>query len=643
MVSVIIVNYNVRYFLEQCLLSVQAALKNTDGEIIVVDNNSGDGSAEFLKEKFPDVHFILNKENKGFATANNLAVSVARGNYILFLNPDTVLPEDCIEKCVNFIRSKNDKVAIGIRMVDGSGKFLKESKRAFPDPLTSLYKLSGLTFLFPSSHTFGRYYLGHLDEFASHEVDVLAGAFIMLPCEILNEVKGFDESFFMYGEDIDLSYRIQQAGFSNFYFAGSTIIHFKGESTKKGSLNYVRMFYGAMGVFVNKHYNRSKAGIYNLFIWAGIGVRGAVSGLARLLRWTGMPVIDILTIFLCFTLVKNFWVAHLLPYLAFDKKIKYIAFPVFTVLFLITSYYSGLYDNGYRQKRMNRSLLISALILFTIYALIPVSGRLSRGVLLVSVALSYAAMSALRWLLIWLNVVRKAERSGVERIVLAGSANDCSEATSLLKFSGHDEGILGRIGTRDRDESRIGDWNTLGTLLKTGTVEKVVYCQGELTFKNIIKSVQTLPKGVEAAFHAAGSNSIIGSNDKDEAGRYNSMQKQYSLANPLILRIKRLLDFCVATIFLLTFPVHLGLKKRSFAFFGNCFAVLFNKKSFVGYAAPATDLPPLKSGILTTTGLSAEANTLPSHLLARSDKIYARDYTVFVDLRLIYRGYQWLS
>jgi len=224
--SVIIVSYNVKYFLEQCLCSVQKAVRLLDAEIIVVDNSSADGSIEFLQPLFPQVKFIANRINAGFGKANNQALLQAKGNYILFLNPDTIVPEDCFTKCISFFENNSDCGALGIRMIDGSGRFLPESKRSFPLPFTSFFKLTGLSSLFPQSRIFNRYALGHLDEKKTHIVDVLAGAFMMARKEVLDMIGGFDEIFFMYGEDVDLSYRIQKTGYKNYYFSGSCIIHF---------------------------------------------------------------------------------------------------------------------------------------------------------------------------------------------------------------------------------------------------------------------------------------------------------------------------------------------------------------------------------------------------------------------------------
>jgi GT2 family glycosyltransferase len=258
-------------------------------EIIVVDNCSVDNSINYLQPKFPVVRFIANTENLGFAKACNIGLKVATGNYIQFLNPDTLVPEDCFQKCITFLESHAEAGALGIKMLDGRGKFLKESKRSFPSPMTSLYKLFGLSKLFPRSPVFSKYHLGHLDENENHEIDVLAGAFMMVKKEVLEKVGSFDETFFMYGEDVDLSYRIQKAGYKNYYFPEISIIHFKGESTRKGSMNYVRMFYNAMSIFVRKHYSGSRASVFNFLIHIAIWIRAFLSAATHFIRRSDYP------------------------------------------------------------------------------------------------------------------------------------------------------------------------------------------------------------------------------------------------------------------------------------------------------------------------------------------------------------------
>ena len=234
------------------------ACKNIEAEIIVVDNASTDGSRSFLEARFSNVKFIWNETNLGFSKANNLGLKFTIGEYTLFLNPDTIVSEDCFEKCIDFFETHADCGAIGVKMIDGSGNFLKESKRSFPTPAASFYKLTGLHKLFPTHKTFAAYYAGHLSESNTASVEVLSGAFMMVSDKMLKRVKGFDEDFFMYGEDIDLSYRIKKTGFKNYFFADTTIIHFKGESTQKNNPEYAARFYGAMKLFVQKHYQENK-------------------------------------------------------------------------------------------------------------------------------------------------------------------------------------------------------------------------------------------------------------------------------------------------------------------------------------------------------------------------------------------------
>jgi N-acetylglucosaminyl-diphospho-decaprenol L-rhamnosyltransferase len=287
LLSVIIVNYNVKYFLEQCLCSVKkaldlgASLNNKVvpfAEVIVVDNHSSDGSVEYLQERFPFPIYISNEKNLGFSKANNQALELASGKYVLFLNPDTIVPEDIFQKTIAFMETHTDAGMLGVHMVDGAGRFLKESRRGLPTAWVSFCKMSGLTTLLPSSPIFAKYYLGHLDKGTTHAADVLAGAFMLARKKVLDKVGAFDEQFFMYAEDIDLSYRVTQAGYKNYYFADATIIHFKGESTRKDA-RYVKLFYKAMQQFVKKHYRSGGGLLYTGMLNTAIRLR---SGLSRL-------------------------------------------------------------------------------------------------------------------------------------------------------------------------------------------------------------------------------------------------------------------------------------------------------------------------------------------------------------------------
>ena len=253
--SVIIVSYNVKYHLEQCIRSVQKASEGIDADIWVVDNASSDGSVDYLQSIFPDVHFISNKENVGFSRANNQAIRESQGEYVLILNPDTIVAEDTLKGCVDFLDSHPKVGATGVRMLNADGTFAPPSRRGLPTPFTSFCKMIGLSTLFPQSRIFGRYYMKYLNADEANPIDVISGAFNMLRRKVLDEVGLLDEDFFMYGEDIDLSYRVLLGGWQNYYLP-YYILHYKGESTQKSSFRYVHVFYNAMLIFFNKHFGK---------------------------------------------------------------------------------------------------------------------------------------------------------------------------------------------------------------------------------------------------------------------------------------------------------------------------------------------------------------------------------------------------
>lgn len=261
--SVVILNYNVRYFLEQCIDSVQKAIQNLDAEIIVVDNNSPDNSCEMVKTKFPNVVLIENKENSGFPKGNNIGVDLAKGQYVCILNPDTVVAEDTFEKVLAFASSKPDLGIVGCKLIDGTGNFLPESKRGIPTPFVAFTKIAGL---YKISNAFGKYYASHLPENQTGKVEILVGAFMVMKRETYLEVGGFDENCFMYSDDIDLSYMVLKTGKSNYYFAETAVIHYKGESTVRDGL-YMKRFREAMDFFYKKHFRTSA--LFDFFMKTG--------------------------------------------------------------------------------------------------------------------------------------------------------------------------------------------------------------------------------------------------------------------------------------------------------------------------------------------------------------------------------------
>ena len=266
--SIIIVNYNVKYYLEQCLTSVERALAGIEGEVTVVDNHSSDGSLAYLKPRFPHVTFIESNHNLGFARANNIAIRQSRGEYVLMLNPDTIVGEQTLKEVMAFMDSHPKAGAAGVQMLKANGEKANESRRGLPTPMTAFYKMTGLCARYPRHKRLGHYYMGYLPWDEPGQIEVISGAFLMVRKSVLDKVGLLDEDYFMYGEDIDLSYRILKGGYENWYVP-ARILHYKGESTQKSSFRYVHVFYEAMLIFIRKHYG-------HLGFLLGIPIRVAV-------------------------------------------------------------------------------------------------------------------------------------------------------------------------------------------------------------------------------------------------------------------------------------------------------------------------------------------------------------------------------
>lgn len=268
-------NYKVYHYLIPCIQSVQAALNGIDGEIIVVDNASSSAESTLVMGLFPSIKFIANADNKGFSKANNQALAISEGDFVLFLNPDTLLPAHALKRSLYYLKEHDFVGALGVQMVNKEGQFLPESKRAFPTPMAALFKLGGIAALFPQSGYFNQYALGNLDKDQTHQVAILAGAYLMARTQLVKSVGAFDEQFFMYGEDIDLSKKMTDSGYQNHYLGDIVIQHFKGASTNKNSSSYLHHFYHSMHLFVNKYYTGNKRWLERNLLH--IAIRGSKS------------------------------------------------------------------------------------------------------------------------------------------------------------------------------------------------------------------------------------------------------------------------------------------------------------------------------------------------------------------------------
>lgn len=643
--SVIIVNYNVRYFLEQCLLSVRRALEGVQGEVLVVDNASTDGSRAYLEPRFPEIRFFWNEQNLGFAKACNQAFRVSRGQLVLFLNPDTIVPEDCFRNCLAFFESHPRAGALGIRMLDGKGRFLPESKRAFPGLLTSFFKLSGLAALFPRSRVFARYHLGHLPDTEDHPIEVMAGAFMLVRRHLLEATQGFDENFFMYGEDVDLSYRLQQqpypggGTYCNYYFSGSSILHFKGESTRKGSLNYVRMFYQAMSRFVQKHYASAGAGLLVAGLQAAIALRALLSVVRRFVQRLGLPLLDALLLFLMYWLAKEVWTTWVRPEQLYEKQLLTTSFIGFSLLFLLVSYYTGLYESKYRYQNLLRSSLVSLIIILAVYALLPESVRFSRGIVVLGSLFGFGMLALWRRLLLQLQVLTPADADEERYTLVIGTAADFAEVQALAKRSGSSRHLRGFVSPLAEAHS-LGHPDELQTLLDNTPTRELIICTGShFSYSRAIALYQQYGSRVRLRLHAAGSGSIVGSDSKHYSGEAIGAPL-YKLGLPVNRRLKRLLDVVVAVLLLATAPLHFIFNRKPLGLLQHALQVLAGSHTWIGYSGAAPQLPPLPRAVLGPAGMPRQNNPLNAEARQRANEWYAQEYDLLYDIGTLLRHYQ---
>jgi O-antigen biosynthesis protein len=469
---------------------------------------------------------------------------------------------------------------------------------------------------------------------------VLAGALILARKDVLLQLKGFDETFFMYGEDIDLSYRIQKAGYKNYYFSESCIIHFKGESTKKGSLNYVRMFYQAMSIFVKKHYSGSKARIFTFLIHIAIIIRASFSALIRFLLRIGLPLVDAIIIFSSLQLVKILWIRFARGGYGFINHIVNLSLPGFTLVFLVAASFAGIYDNKYRPTKALYSAIVAIVVMLAVYSLLPEMYRFSRAVILLGGLAALVFITLFRWILSkWSLVDDEGETKKRQQTLIVGTRDEFLQVKELMEKSGISERIIGRVAANGLKEDALATFEELTTFSESIHVKEIVFCQGFLSYSTIIKKVQQLPKNLSVRFHASGSESIVGSDSKDTAGEFVSPEGNFEIAQPYEKRMKRMVDIGVAFFVLFTFPVQLLIVGVNPVY--NAIHVLIGSKTWVGYTHPDAKLPALKPGVFNTTGYpSTHSAPVEEQSIQNIDYWYAKNYYWLHDLKLLVKNYR---
>ena len=632
--SIIIVNYNVKHFLEQCLKSVEKAIEQLDAEIIVVDNNSVDGSLKMINHKFPKVIVIPNKTNTGFSVANNQGINIAKGKHILLLNPDTVVQEDTLLKCVKFLDTNKNAGALGIKMFNGKGEFLPESKRGLPTPRVAFFKIFGLSSIFPKSRIFGQYHLGYLDEDENHVVEVLSGAFMMIKKRVIEKVGNLDETFFMYGEDIDLSYRITKGGYKNYYFANSNIIHYKGESTKKSSINYVFVFYKAMIIFAKKHFSKNHIKTFSFLINIAIYFRAAIAIFQRIFKKWSISVLEF-----GFTFFAIYELAH------FYQSFMEITFPVKTVKIMIP-FYTAVWVICYRAyqnhlppiKWINlvKGTITGLLILLAAYALLPKTIQFSRAIILLSSILSLSTSFLVRVIFQYfkLGLFENYKKNNQKRLVV-GSIDEITRIEKLISYGGNSSKILKISPEENQYNSEFdGSIKQLDEFIKINKIDEVIFCSKDLTSRQIISCMADihLKKDVEFKIVPDNSQFIIGSQSIYTNEFFNSTRINH-INNSSNKRVKRNFDLISSIVIILGFPFMIFFKNYRLAF-SKIHLIIRGKFTWIGYinSKKNIDLPKIKQAVFS---LDKNEIHIGNEIANKLNIIYAKDYNVQKDILLL--------
>ena len=633
--TIIIINYNVKHFIAQCIDSINKANKaNFQCEIIVVDNNSSDGSHEFLKKVFPsEVKFIWNKKNVGFGAGCNLGIEKAQGEYILFLNPDTVISEDTLTKSLESIKQKKNIGALGVKLVDGQGKFLIESKRSFPTIWNSFSKLIGLSALFPQSRFFSSYNMTFQNENTSCNVDVLCGAFILIPRKVIEKVGNFDESFFMYGEDIDLCYRIKELGLNIIYDPCTSIIHYKGESRKEKDLGYYKNFYNAMSIYSDKH----NIGITRFFLKLSILLAGLMAIVYKKLLRVVRYILDIVILFIGFEFLKYVWaliVYNDIEYYRFGKIDGIIMF--FSILSIFSLIISGHYNKLSSLRNTLAGTVIGGIMIITIYSILPLDLRFSRALTLLYIPF-VLAMTIFSQMLYNSFRFKKFTITGLisKRIAVVGSESSESKVSELLSGSSYKISNLGRI-TYSEDYSTnigLGHLNQLGDLINIYNLDEVVFCTDDIQMNTIFQYLTKYGKKVEFKLFSDSKIGVVGSSNVNRPGNIYTSDLSFKIDNRASRFLKRTFDILFSLVSLILSPIIIFVNPKVLL---HLIDICKGQFTWVGYNdqdEQLNELPILKKCIIPIVGNS----NLSQELIHEYNINYAMQYSILLDIEYYLR------
>ncbi|MGE5363141.1 MAG: glycosyltransferase [Bacteroidota bacterium] len=648
LLSIIIVNYNVKEFLQNLLRSIEKSSDNVPMEIIVVDNASDDGSVELLREKFPYVHLIANKENLGFGAANNLALSIAKGRYLLLLNPDTIVQENTFSTLISFFENTPEAGMAGCKVLNSDGTLQLACRRGFPGPWTSFCKVSGLSKLFPQSRLFARYNLTYLDENKTYEVDAISGAFMFMRREVYEKIGGFDQQFFMYGEDLDLCYRTQKAGFKVFYVHSTQIIHYKGESTKRSSIDETKVFYDAMHLFVKKHFSSS-------FLVEFI-LRFAIV-LRKLLAFLNIYKLPVMSMILDFIFVDiailladklySFYGWHGFP--PFSIKIVYI---IPAMLQVLISAMTGVY----RRDRLSVFRTLSALI-FGFFALSSATFffkqyAYSRAVVILIYILNFILLPLWRIAAKFITGMSDGRDSYRTKTIIVGTGDYSVQLARKLKsrFTSIHH-IAGFISLTRKDTGRridgfevIGSLDNIQKIIHEQKINEVIFSSGEVSYQQML-GVVAICQRENVDFKVAGNELgfLVGKSSITMLDDIPLLEVYYNISSISSRITKRTVDILISVILLASvYPfVYVFADKQKKTLLSSLMlqlpSVIRGRKSLVGPKCVRGDLN-LYLGKPGLTGLwltDAETDKTEDEEILKLDVFYAKNQNIWMDLEIL--------
>lgn len=647
--SIIIVNYNVKEYLKNLLHSIKKASQNLSTEIFVVDNASDDGSVEMIREKFPEVKLIANEKNLGFGKANNLALKEASGKFILLINPDTLVAEDTFSKLIEFFESHPDAGMVGCKILNPDGTLQLACRRSFPGPWTSFTKVTGLSSLFPKSKLFARYNLTYLDENQTYEVDAISGSFMMMRKEVYDKVGGFDEQFFMYGEDLDLCYRIQKAGYKIYYVHTTQIIHYKGESTKRSSLDETKVFYNAMHLFVKKHLSGSF--IVELILRSAIAVRSLFAFLGKKKLIILSVILDFLLFNLCIYAAQEIYQKIKPSWLGFPEYAEWIVYTVPALIQIIVAAFAGVYQ---KNRLSILKVIISIAISFPILTSLTFFFKqfaFSRAAILIAYILVLFVF--VLWRIIFKQFFHKlltVDSERQKRTLIVGTQRNAIQIASKLKQKKTEiRNIVGLISNSYKEVgNKIDSFEVVGTdqninkVIRDYKVDEVIFSSDELSYNQMIQIISSLRKeNVEFKVVGSDQDFVVGKTSVSILDDMPLFEISFNISDTKMRLIKSLFDFSLALITLfLVYPfIFFKYKiasqtKTDFSeFILSVPSVLTGKYSFVG---PKKDYDS-QNIFLGKKGLTGfwYYETDDEDEIEKLDFYYAKNQNIWMDIEII--------